>query len=35
MSTSTVNEYDKIVKLTSFWDNASWYEQLGKTSLRG
>ncbi|TIQ18124.1 MAG: hypothetical protein E5X51_27465 [Mesorhizobium sp.] len=27
------NEEGRIIKITSFWDNATWYTQLGKTSL--
>jgi steroid delta-isomerase-like uncharacterized protein len=27
------NEVGKISNLVSFWDNADWYTQLGKTSL--
>ena len=27
------NAEDRITKITSFWDNATWYTQLGKTSL--
>lgn len=27
------NEAGRISKITSFWDNATWYTQLGKTSL--
>ena len=28
-----VNENNKIVKVTSFWDNAEWFRQLGKTDI--
>lgn len=27
------NEEGKITQLTSFWDNADWFRQLGKTTL--
>ncbi|MEM8770873.1 MAG: ester cyclase [Pseudomonadota bacterium] len=27
------NEQGKIIRVTSFWDNADWYRQLGKTNL--
>lgn len=27
------NEAGQITKITSYWDNATWYTQLGKTSL--
>jgi hypothetical protein len=27
------NEEGRIIKITSFWDNATWCTQLGKTSL--
>jgi ketosteroid isomerase-like protein len=27
------NEEGRITKIMSFWDNATWYTQLGKTSL--
>lgn len=28
-----INEDGKITQVTSFWDNADWYRQLGKTDL--
>ena len=28
-----INEVGKITSVVSFWDNADWYQQLGKTSL--
>lgn len=28
-----INETGKITSLVSFWDNADWYQQLGKTHL--
>ncbi|MBW4621104.1 MAG: ester cyclase [Cyanosarcina radialis HA8281-LM2] len=28
-----INDRGKIAKMTTFWDSASWYQQLGKTQL--
>lgn len=28
-----INEVGKIIHVVCFWDNADWYQQLGKTSL--
>jgi steroid delta-isomerase-like uncharacterized protein len=28
-----VNDAGKIIKMTAFWDSATWYQQLGKTQL--
>ncbi|MEO0488770.1 MAG: ester cyclase [Cyanobacteria bacterium J06659_2] len=28
-----INEIGKITSVVSFWDNADWYQQLGKTTL--
>jgi steroid delta-isomerase-like uncharacterized protein len=28
-----VNDAGKIIKMTCFWDSATWYQQLGKTQL--
>ena len=28
-----INATGKIIRVVSFWDNADWYQQLGKTSL--
>ncbi len=27
------NETNQITRITSYWDNATWYTQLGKTNL--
>ncbi|MEM8810817.1 MAG: ester cyclase [Cyanobacteria bacterium P01_D01_bin.6] len=28
-----INDAGKIISVISFWDNADWYQQLGKTTL--
>jgi ketosteroid isomerase-like protein len=28
-----MNDAGKITKMTTFWDSATWYQQLGKTQL--